>query len=163
MSGCFLDIILISGSFISDSRSLIKQSPVVRFQCGDQRCESTVKHRVGLEASWNERFSMSVSKDHQSIKLQVFSSNVLTDEFIGETETISIKQGELHEKLEYQIFNKDKKSAGILTFKLGLRGQFDSSSGESEEGQSSQSVSESRTSSYEEESETSGSARSKGQ
>ena len=56
----YYDIIIVSASFVRNNTPIFKQSLFIRIKYGNFQCESSIKQRAGLQATWMERFTMNV-------------------------------------------------------------------------------------------------------
>ena len=118
----FIDMVIISGHFLHNHSTFSNMDPYVAFEHNNLMYKTTVKKDAGLNATWNERFRLKPLREPNEIFLQVFANGLITDQFVGESGMLKLKNLDLgtHER-EVALFDKDKRKQGKIKVKLVMR------------------------------------------
>jgi hypothetical protein len=82
--------------------------------------KTTVKKKGGKDPVWNERFELAPLRRPNELYFQVFASNIITDEFIGETKMLKLDELELGADniLELSLKDKDNNPRGKIIINI---------------------------------------------
>ena len=127
------DLVIVSAQFLTDHGRLTKQDPYIAFEYNGTMFKTTVKKRAGLNASWNERFRLKPLRQPNELFLQAFASNLITDDFIGETGMVKLNELGLGQvESEMALWDKDKQKRGVVKINIHMRDHETASGAESE-------------------------------
>ena len=133
MTEKFADLVIVSGQFLTNHGTFTKQDPYIAFEYNGSMFKTTVKKRAGLNASWNERFRLKPLRQPNELFLQAFASNLITDDFIGETGMVKLNEIGLGQvESEMALWDKDKQKRGVVKINIHMRDHETSSEDDSE-------------------------------